>query len=150
MFQKLVAKIVKILMFSDLFACFSKTTFTRLIIDDDLPKILFSKIGPQNGRKEEFGVGNLPEQKIADSVFATCADEDARIRKSAFVKMLLESFGGDEFGIQKPLFGLQGNLFDGIDDFGATAVTQGQRNGQPCVVGSLVDGGKKSVAARFG
>ncbi len=33
-------------------------------------KVLFSKIGPKNIRKSEFGIGNLPNQKVTYSVLS--------------------------------------------------------------------------------
>ena len=42
-------------------------------------KLRFAKIGPERGRHHQFGVGNLPQEKIAHAHFAAGADEHIRV-----------------------------------------------------------------------
>jgi hypothetical protein len=45
-----------------------------LIFEYDLPKVILGKIGPQDRRKKEFGIRDLPKQKITKPAFIACSD----------------------------------------------------------------------------
>lgn len=53
---------------------------SSLIRKQSLNKIVLPKIGPERFGEEEFGVGGLPEQEIADSELAAGSDEEIGVR----------------------------------------------------------------------
>lgn len=58
-----------------LFTGFAKPSFFVLIIVNTPEEILFSKIWPINIQKLQFGIGDLPQEKIADPHLAAGSDE---------------------------------------------------------------------------
>ena len=85
----------------------------------------FAEIGPEGGGDDEFGVGDLPEEKIADAHFAAGADEQIGIGNVSGVKVLGENLFGDVGGVEVAGPDLLGDAADGIHDFGTATVTQG-------------------------
>src|SRR5438094_7158793 len=53
-----------------------------------LNELWFAKIGPKRRCHDEFGVGTLPEQKVADPHFPAGANHQVRIGVMAGVKMI--------------------------------------------------------------
>ena len=53
----------------------AETAMAAIVFLERGEELRFAKIGPQSLRDDEFGVGNLPEEKVADTHFTTGADE---------------------------------------------------------------------------
>jgi hypothetical protein len=66
--------------------------FALLKIEQGLQKLGAREIRPEGFGHINFGVGNLPEQKIADAHFAAGADEQVRIGQSGRVQVLGNHF----------------------------------------------------------
>jgi len=114
-------------------------TFAFLEVDERLEEAGAIEIRPESFGDEDFGVGNLPEKKIADAHFATGADKKIRVGKIGGVEVPRELFLGD--GLRGPVaiaFGKDG--VHGVDDFGAAAVIEGDREDHPSIAGCLFRG----------
>jgi hypothetical protein len=70
-----------------LYAAKAALTATELI--DRLPKVFRAEIRPELGREEEFSVRGLPEQEVADAMFAGRTDDEIGIRKVMREEMCL-------------------------------------------------------------
>ena len=53
----------------------SKTAVAADILLDRFEELRFAEIRPERGGDNEFGIGYLPEEKIADSHFAAGSDQ---------------------------------------------------------------------------
>src|SRR5882672_10407850 len=60
-------------------------------LDDRLLQMLLAEIRPQGVDEHQFGVGALPEQEIADALFAAGADEQIRIGDARSQQLTLEA-----------------------------------------------------------
>src|SRR5437588_869662 len=81
----------------------AKTPMPLRIFFQGGEELRLAKIGPESLRDHQFGVGNLPKEKIAQTHFAAGADEHVRVRPFARVKMvghdLLSDFGRLELAL---------------------------------------------------
>ena len=82
--------------------------FAFLEVEEGFEKTGTIEIGPEGFGNEDFGVGNLPEEEIADAHFAAGADEEIGIGKIGGVEMAGQIFFGD--GRKRPRGG--GGLTD--------------------------------------
>ena len=57
-----------------LFAGFAEAAFSLLVIINRLVELFFFEFWPADVREIKFGIGNLPHQKVAYSVFAAGSD----------------------------------------------------------------------------
>ena len=89
------------------------------------------KIRPQDRGPIKLGVGRLPEEKVAQTLLATGADDQVGWRLSGGVEVLLQQVLGDIFRIDLVLH----QVLDGPDDFGAAAVIEGHVQGEPVEIG---------------
>src|SRR5438067_1021272 len=89
-------------------------------------ELRFAEIRPEGLGHDQFGVGNLPKQKIADSHLAAGSDEQVRIGHVLGVKVLGDDFLVDFGGIEFALPNLIGNPADGLDNFSASSVAEGE------------------------
>src|SRR5271156_6488095 len=69
------------------FADAAVTALALLEFDEGIEQAGAAEIGPERFCHENFGVGNLPEQEIADAHLAAGADEQVRVRQAAGVQM---------------------------------------------------------------
>src|SRR3954452_3227135 len=58
------------------------TAFALLKCNNRVVKILLSEVGPQRFGDIDFGVCNLPKQKVADPQFTAGANQQIRVRQS--------------------------------------------------------------------
>src|SRR5689334_2011719 len=84
----------------------------------------FAKIRPESLSDDEFGVGNLPEEKVADAHFTAGADEQIRIGDVMSIKVLGENLFGDVGRIQLAGFHFCCEAADGLNDFSAASVAE--------------------------
>src|SRR5215475_14026734 len=63
-------------------------------------ELWFAKIGPESLRHDEFGVRNLPKEKVTDPHFAAGADEQIGIGNVVGVQVLCEDLFSDVSGIE--------------------------------------------------
>lgn len=59
----------------ELLANFSEAPFALLIINYGLVKMLAPVVGPKDGGKVQFSIGQLPKQKIAQPLLSTGANQ---------------------------------------------------------------------------
>lgn len=84
--------------------------FAFLEVEEGFEKTGAVEIGPERIGDEDFGVGNLPEEEIADAHFTAGANEKIRIGKIGGVEMAGEIFFGDEFHRQLARVDLRGPI----------------------------------------
>ena len=65
-----------------------------------LVELGFAEIRPERLGDDKFGVGDLPEQEIADAHFAAGSDDEVRVRDIAGVEVLGEQMLVDLLGFQ--------------------------------------------------
>src|SRR5262245_21981140 len=100
-----------------------------LIRDHRLEQIAPAEIGPQRVGHPDLGVGDLPQQEIADAHFAAGADEQIRIGLVGGVEefaeaLLVQIVGGDVGGE---------HAARSVDDLGAAAVVERDVEQHPAV-----------------
>ncbi len=71
----------------NLFAGFPVAAFAVLVLGDDVEQMGLVEVGPEHGGEEEFGVGDLPEQEVADALLAAGADEDVGVGKKGYYSL---------------------------------------------------------------
>ena len=106
----------------------TETAIPFLVIEQRQQYVATPEIRPQGLRKIEFRIRDLPEQEIADSCFPARSNEDVRVRKTSRGQVLLE------LGFKNASRDFSGlNVFNqairGVDDLGASSITQGDRHG---------------------
>ena len=99
--------------------------FAFLKINQGFEKFRAGKIRPESFGDVNFGVGDLPEQKIADAHFAAGADEQVGIGEAGGIEMLGDGlFVGLERGHAVGADLVEHGV-EGVYQFGAAAVIQG-------------------------
>src|SRR5262245_36000752 len=78
----------------------SKPPMPPVVLLERVVELQFAEIGPERLRHQQFGVGDLPEQKIADAHFAAGADEQVRIGQVGGVEVLAQNLFGDVWRVQ--------------------------------------------------
>src|SRR5258707_8243308 len=91
-------------------------------LDDRLLQMLLAEIRPQGVDEHQFGVGALPEQEIADALFAAGADQEVGIGHARRQQLALEAILVDAIGRQFARRDLPGKTAGGLQDLGARAV----------------------------
>ena len=117
-----------------------------LVGEDGVEELAFVEFGPRGVGDDEFGVGGLPDKEIAPAHLAGGADHEVRLGVLGVVEVLGDSvfrdrFGGDAFGDHR---------FDGVDDFGSTAVVHRQGKRDAGVVLGEVDSVLERLLEGFG
>ena len=110
----------------------------------------FAEIGPEGGGDDEFGVGDLPEEKIADAHFAAGADEQIGIGNVAGVEMLGKGLLRDVGGVEFAGFDFFRDAADGVHDLGATTVAESHNERQAVVFRERLNGFAEMVLDVFG
>src|SRR6185436_19190542 len=99
-----------------------------------LEELPFPKIWPERWRHDEFGIRDLPEQKIAHAQFATGADDQIGIWILVRVEMLRDYLLGDLGRFQLSGFRFRCDGANAFHDFLPAAVTQRENERQPVVL----------------
>src|SRR5262245_11941434 len=73
-------------------------SFTPAKLGDRLLQMLLAEIRPQRVDEHQLGIGALPEQEIADALFATRADQQIRVGHAGSQQLLLEARLVDAIG----------------------------------------------------
>src|SRR5687767_3108329 len=68
----------------------TEAPFTPLIFVDRLKEMLTPEVRPQHGRDVKFGVGELPEQEVADPLLARGPDQQVGIGQRRRVELARE------------------------------------------------------------
>ena len=105
----------------------------------------FPEVGPEGFGNINLRVGNLPEQEVAHPQLAAGANQQIRVRHPARIEMLGNDFLVDVLRTDPFRLHLACDRTDGIDDLGATAVTQRQHQRQTSVFLQRVDGFGKLI-----
>src|SRR5882724_12417525 len=87
-------------------------------------KLRLTEIRPERRRDDEFGVGNLPEQKIAYAHFAARANQQIGIGNSARPEIFRNDFLVDVRCFKFSLFYFFRNRSHSLDDLNPAAVAQ--------------------------
>ena len=103
----------------------AKASMPLIILLDSGVELGFSEIGPKRRRDDQLGVGDLPEQKVANAHLAAGADQQIRVGNITRVKVLRNNLLGDFGGVELSGFDLLGDAPHGIDDLRAATVAQG-------------------------
>ena len=64
----------------------SEPSLPPLVIQDRRQKVPLFEIRPEGIGEIELGIRRLPEEKIADSPFTACADNQVRVRQSSGIE----------------------------------------------------------------
>jgi hypothetical protein len=88
--------------------------------------LIVAKIRPQDRGDIEFGVGQLPEQKVAQAHFAAGADEQIGIADFGSLEVAGDAGLIDGFGIERAGGGLAGQFADGLGELLSAAVAQSE------------------------
>ena len=98
-------------------------------------QLLCSEVRPKDVSDIKLGIGELPQQEIADAEFASCTDQEIRIGKTGRSKVSGQAFFVDrfrtEFSSRYP--GTQG--LNSVDQFRPASVVKGYKQPQSCVAG---------------
>src|SRR6266571_7031125 len=121
--------------FVQLIAGTPKTPLPGLIIAQCPMQLAGIEIGPVDLGKIEFGIGQLPEQEIADPHLAAGADEKVRIRHLRGKEIAVEHGIIDRSGGNPACCEIGGQKRRGADDLLAPAVREGQGKGHAGVAG---------------
>src|SRR5262249_37802455 len=73
-------------------------TFTAPELRNRLLEVLLAEIGPQRVDEHQLGVGALPQQEIADALFAAGANQQVRIAYAGGQQLALEAVFVDLLG----------------------------------------------------
>src|SRR5947209_867945 len=117
------------------------STFAFLVRDKGFVETRFVEIGPQCVRHPDFGIGDLPEKKVADAEFSARADQEIGIRKAGGIKIITEFLFRDR--CSGLLSSVGQNPVHGVDDFCTTTVIEGETEDHSAVVCRLGDGLEK-------
>src|SRR3954471_17073014 len=103
---------------------------------DGAVEIVGIEVGPLPLEEDELGIGALPEQEVADALFAAGADQEIGIRHIGGQQKLREVLLVQLLRLQLAIERCLHRLLRGGDDLVATAVAEGD-----CQAGSLIGGG---------
>ena len=95
---------------------------------------------PGCGCDVEFGVGDLPEEIVADPHFASGADEEVGVWHAAGVEVVGDGLFGDLAGGELVGLDFVGDLSDGVGDFEARAVVDSEAEGHAGVLFGGIEG----------
>src|ERR1700734_3127985 len=77
------------------FADAAVAAFAFLKLDESFEQTGAAEVRPQRFRDENLGVGNLPEEKIADAHFAAGANQQVGIGQAVCIHVTRETFFGN-------------------------------------------------------
>lgn len=103
-------------------------------VKDRLAEVLLSKIRPVFLADIQLGVTDLPEQKIADSIFGGCTNHEIRIGHTPCHQCSGDGFLCDRFRGKTAFTCLSCKLLHGLTDFGPGAVVDGEAKSHSAVV----------------
>ena len=83
------------------------------------------EVRPEQVGEIQLGIGQLPQQEIADAVLATGADAQVGQRQVARCQARLQQFGGDVFRAQMPGLHFTRQALGGLGDIPLTTVVGG-------------------------
>ena len=72
------------------------TAFAFLVVEEGFEEASAIEIGPERVGDKNFGVGDLPEEEIADAHLAAGSDQQVGIREVGGVEVAREIVLGDE------------------------------------------------------
>src|SRR6185437_3776556 len=121
----------------DLFAGATVTALPAGIVFDGLAQASLVEIGPQGVGKVQFGVGNLPQQEVADATFAAGTDEQVRRRQLVQAQPLAQPRFVDLVRAQLTAGHGGGGLPAGLHDVPAAAIAHRHVHVQRLVAGGL-------------
>ena len=102
--------------------------------------VVSSKSGQKSGKEDELRIGRLPGQKVRDALLARGADDEVRIRECRGYRGLPRRYPFDIIRIEGPRLHLLGQRPHGADDLLATAIIEGDHEGQAGIVAGQVLG----------
>ena len=76
----------------------AETALAALEADNAVDKVLLGEVGPEMVGYEDFGVGQLPEEEVADAEVATGADEQIGVGDAGSGEVVGDSDVGDIVG----------------------------------------------------
>ena len=126
----------------------SEAAFAALVVGDGFEEVDAAEVGPEAIGDEDLGVGDLPEEEVGDALLAGGADDEVGVRHVRGVEGAgdvglvegVECAGAEEvFDGAAAGVGLGGEVgedgADGVYDFGAGAVVEGEGEGGAGVFG---------------
>ena len=137
-------------LFGYLVARFAETALATLVGKEGIVEILVTEIGPELLAEIELGIGHLPKEEIADTEFATSADEQVGIGVVLGNKIVAKSVLGDVGGLEGAVLRFTTDGAESLGGFPAGAVAQGEDEGESGVASCLIDTLLKFVARFFG
>lgn len=115
------------------------------VVGDRGEEIGFGEIRPELGSDVDLGVAELPEEKIGKAEFARGADQEIGVGDVLGVEAFGDEFGRDPGFGQLAFRGVADEGSDGIDEFGSTAVTEGEREGELRISGGGFNGAVQAL-----
>ena len=112
-------------------------------------EIFLGEFGPRFWRDDDFGVAELPEEKVGEAHFAGGADEKIGVGGAGGVEAGGEGGFVDGVRIEGAGPGVAGEGAGGVGDFGARAVAEGEGEGEGGVAGGFFDGVVEAAAGVF-
>ena len=112
------------------------------------------EIGPEDVGNVQLGVGDLPQQKIADAQFPAGADQKIGIGQPGGVEMVRDHLLADAKSGQRAVRGGGANAVEqrveGVDQLGARAVVERHYQLHAGVLGSELDAALEVAAHAIG
>src|SRR5262245_54117675 len=102
----------------------AKAALPALELPERAQQVLLRKVRPQDVGEVELGVGELPEEEVADTLFAARPDEKIGLRKLRLVQVAREAPFVQVLGAQAPGGGVRRDPPRGIDDLPSAAVRE--------------------------
>lgn len=109
-----------------------------MVPGDGLVQVLFLKVGPENGREIQLGVGQLPDHEVADAALAAGADQQVGCRAVGGGQIGRQGFGREVGGTEGGVVGLP--ALHGLHDVQLAAVVDGDVELQAGAGGGLFFG----------
>src|SRR6185295_7037223 len=107
-----------------------------------------TEVGPQGRSEVELGVGELPEEKVTDSRFATGADQQVGIGQLMGIEILLNTRLIHIVRLQLSVLCLMQEFTHGVYDFCAAAIAEGDCEMKFVEMGSFLLGGPNPLKGR--
>src|SRR5271168_2281696 len=83
-----------------------------------------TEVGPERRGDVDFGIGELPEEEVAQAHFTAGADEEVGVGIVAGVKVVIEDLLVDLRAVEMAQFDFADDRVDRFDDLDPAAVTE--------------------------
>src|ERR1700732_4140591 len=102
----------------------AKPPLALAVVDEGLGEMVATEVGPERRGDVDFGVGELPEEEVAQAHFAAGADEEVGVGIVAGIEMMIENLLVDLRAVEVAQLDFADDRVDRLDDLDAAAVAE--------------------------